>query len=83
MSKRQDRKEARAATHKLRKDPAWSVEGFKPKGPREKLRELETAEKSAEAMEASSECTACAEVRASSGDETAICQEHLAAAMGF
>lgn len=83
MSKRQDRKEARAAAHKLRKDPSWNPAGFKPSDPRDKLRELESAERSAEAMEASSECSECAQLRATSGDETALCQEHLAAAMGF
>lgn len=83
MSKRQDRKNARAAAHKLRKDPSWSTEGFKAKDPMEKLRELEVAEKSAKAMDASSECASCADERETTGDETALCQEHLADAMGF
>lgn len=83
MSKRQDRKEARAAAHKLRKDPSWNVEGFKAKDPFEKLRELEAAEKSAAAMESSVECAACTAARDSTGDETALCEDHLAAAMGF
>jgi hypothetical protein len=83
MSKRQDRKNARAAAHKLRKDASWNPEGFKPKDPMEKLRELDAKEKSAEAMAASDGCQACADVRAETGDDTALCDDHLAAAMGF
>ena len=83
MSKRQDRKKAREAAHKLRKDASWDTSSFKPKDPLEKLRELDAAEKSEQAMRASEACENCTKVRAETGDDTALCDDHLAAAMGF
>ena len=83
MSKRQDRKKAREAAHKLRKDPSWNPSGFKAKDPMEKLRELEAQEKSEEAMQASQECADCSAARKETNDDTALCDDHLAAAMGF
>ncbi len=83
MSKRQDRKATRAAAHKLRNDPSWSTDGFTAKDPMEKLRELEAAEKAADALKAASSCEACASAQAETGDETALCDDHLAEAMGF
>lgn len=83
-SKNSKRKAAREAAHKLRKsNPDWDPTQFKAKDPIEKLRELESEQKSAETYAGSAECEACTAEREKSGDETALCDQHLAEAMGF
>lgn len=81
MSKRQDRKDARAAAHKLRNDPAWAA----PVGndPMQKLRELDQQTRDERVFSDAAECDACVAARAVAGDETALCDDHLAEAMGF
>ena len=81
MSKRQDRKDARAAAHKLRNDPAWSAPTSVD--PMQKLRELDQQVRDARVFNEAEECAACVDARTSTGDETALCDDHLAEAMGF
>ncbi len=80
MSKRDD---ARKAAHKLARKTGWSVDDFEAKSPIEKLQELDAKDRSKDTYEDSEACAECAKAREESGDETALCQEHLAAAMGF
>ncbi len=83
-SKNQKRRAAREAAHRLRKkNPDWDPTKFKAKDPIEKLRELESEQRSKETYEGSTGCEACAGERQKSGDETALCEKHLAEAMGF
>lgn len=80
-SKTQRRKEARKAAHKLRSDVSW----MSPVGndPMEKLRQLDQQARDERVYDESGECAACRTARADSGDDTALCQTHLADAMGF
>ncbi len=81
MSKRQDRKDTRAAAHKLRNDPAWAP----PTGndPMEKLMKLDQEVRDDRVFGEAAVCEACSAERASTGDETALCATHLAEVMGF
>ena len=80
MSKRQIRKESRAAAHKLRSDVSWHVAKTDPM---EKLRELDQAARGERVYDEAAECQACVQARVLSEDETALCDTHLAEAMGF
>lgn len=79
-SKRQRRKAAREGARKLRNDPAWAAVA---KDPAQKLRELDQELRGARVYGESDECPACVKAREAAGDETALCDEHLAEAMGF
>ena len=81
MSKRQLRKESRAAAHKLKSDVAWTS----PVGadPMEKLQQLDQQARGERVYDEADECQACLKARAESGDQTALCETHLADAMGF
>jgi len=81
MSKRQIRKESRAAAHKLRSDVAWTS----PVGrdPMEKLQELDQEARDERVYGEAEQCQACTKARVESDDETALCDTHLAEAMGF
>ena len=80
-SKRQARKAAREGAHKLRSDVAWTSAA--KVDPMQKLRELDQEARGERVYDESTECQACIVVRVSSGDDTALCETHLADAMGF
>lgn len=79
-SKRQRRKAAREGARKLRNDPSWAAIA---KDPMEKLRELDQELRGERVYGESDECAACVKAREEAGDDTALCAEHLAEAMGF
>jgi len=79
-SNRQRRKAARAGAHKLKSDPAWKP---LPSDPMEKLRELDQQTRDARVYAETNQCEACRALRESTADETALCETHLAEAMGF
>ena len=81
MSKRQIRKDSRAAAHKLRTDPAWSAP--LSSDPMAKLMELNQQARDQRVFGESEACEACVATRAQTGDETALCDTHLAEVMGF
>lgn len=86
MSKRQKRRDTRQAAAVLRKKPGWEPlnKSFRP-SPEEQLRRLaqDGRTQTAYADPHASTCTACQEKRAEIGDDTALCTEHLAAALGL
>lgn len=80
-SKRQRRTQARAAAHKLRNDAAWAAP---PKSdPMQRLRELDQEARGERVFDEATACADCVAARAESGDETVLCERHLAEAMGF
>lgn len=79
-SNRQKRKETREAAAKLKKDAAWSLQSSDPM---EKLMQLDQEARNEEVFEESEACEACTRLRQKTNDETALCEEHLAEAMGF
>lgn len=51
--------------------------------PEEQLRALGQEDRNAAAFDAATNCDYCARERREKSDESALCREHLAAAMGF
>lgn len=83
MTKKPSRKSAREAAHALRQKSEWDTRKFVAKDPLEKLRELDAAERPERVYKETEACDSCMEQREVSGDETALCQTHLAQAMGL
>ena len=81
MSKRQNRKEARAMAHKLRSDVSWTAPVSND--PMEKLMALDQQARDQRVYGESEECQACLTARAEADDDTALCETHLAEVMGF
>ena len=81
-SNREKRKIAREGAQKL-KGTDWDPSGFVAKSPIERLQELAAQEAGQAAYSENMECAECVAERQKTGDETALCQKHLAEAMGF
>lgn len=82
-SEREKRRIAREGAQKLKNQPGWDPSTFKAKDPIQKLQELVASEMGQSAYAPDAVCEKCAKVRADLNDETALCEEHLAKAMGF
>ena len=76
-----DMNEVKRAAARLRQQRGWDPNTFATEDPKERLRQL-NQEHANEAIY-QKVCPDCAALREESGDETALCQEHLAEAMGF
>lgn len=76
------RKEIRDAARALRGRPGWDPTRQRSETPEERLANALTADRSGRVYEAAEECAACEAARRELGDETALCEEHLLAAMG-
>jgi xanthine dehydrogenase iron-sulfur cluster and FAD-binding subunit A len=82
-SNRQKKLRAKDGAAALRQKAGWDPAAFQKSSPTEQLRALEQQEKSAEAYSSAAICTACIQERAQLQDQTALCQKHLAEAMGM
>ena len=82
-SERQKKKIVQDGLRALRNKPGWDVQNFQGADPMERLHQLDQEVRSQKTYERSTECAACADLRQQTQDETALCDEHLAAAMGF
>ena len=83
MSKREKKRIVSEGLRKLQNDPSWRP---RPKTHEERLDELRRNDDVARIERVENdgdECVACAEARAELGDDTALCQGHLAEAMGL
>lgn len=80
QSNRQKRKAARQGAHKLARDPAWKTV---QSDPMQRLRELDQQARGERVFDEAQECAACRAAREETGDESALCETHLAEAMGF
>ena len=76
-----DMNDIKRKAQQLRQQRGWDPAKFASEDPRERLRQL-NQEHANEAIY-QQVCPACAAIREESGDDTALCQEHLAEAMGF
>ncbi len=70
---------------KLKQKKGWNPDHFVTEDPLEKLRQLnqEVANKALYDDAQKESCPDCLEVRQKSQDDTALCEKHLAEAMGF
>lgn len=66
---------------KLMNKPGWDPRRHVSEQPLEALQRLDQEARNDEIFEL--ECEACLEARAQTGDQSALCAEHLAQAMGF
>lgn len=82
-SHRQKKQHAKVGAEALRQKAGWDPSAFQRQSPKEQLRALEQQEQSADAYSSAAVCPACLQARAQLQDETALCQIHLAEAMGL
>ena len=88
MSKRDKPPSARSvrtSAQALRRRSEWDPERVlgKRERPEQRLAREIAAESSDAAYQAADGCEVCSAARAESGDDTALCDEHMAAAMGL
>ena len=67
----------------LKQRQGWDPERMTRETPLERLQQLDQELRDQEVYAATDACPACADARAASRDDTALCQAHLAEAMGF
>lgn len=82
-SKRQKRQSIRHGAHNLRNKPGWDPTNFERDDPLERLRDLSQQERTEASFNAAAGCAACQKEAETSGKDDALCQTHLAEAMGF
>jgi hypothetical protein len=83
ISHRQKKKTIEQGVRELRARPGWDVEAFRPADPLEQLMALDQQVRDQKAFAKAAECTRCIEARQQANDDTALCDTHLAEAMGF
>lgn len=67
----------------LKKKPGWDVEAFARRDIESDLRDFDQQLRGNQIYGESGECADCEGLREKSGDKTALCDDHLAKAMGF
>ena len=80
---KKDRDAVRRAAHQLARKTGWSTEDFQAKSPLEKLQELDAEAAGSQAYANAEACPECEKLRTQLNDDTALCEKHLAEAMGF
>ena len=82
-SNREKRRIAREGARRLQKKEGWDTTAFKARDPKERLRELDQQVRDEAVYGEAGACEACVKARVEADDETALCEQHLAEAMGF
>ena len=82
-SHRHKKRVVKEGLRKLRNQPGWDIEKYQESDPEEGLRQLDQQMRGNRVYGQSDHCEACQQTRHKSGDDTALCDEHLAAAMGL
>lgn len=82
-SNRQKRKRVAAGVRALKSRPGWDPANHVSETPQDALARLDQESRSERVYGEGDACDACAEARGASGDDSALCDAHLAAAMGF
>lgn len=82
-SRRELKRTAAKGVRALRNRPGWDPANHRSTSPEEQLAKLRDDAKRSESYSRADECEACRKERAESGDETALCEPHLMAAMGL
>ncbi len=76
-----DMSEIKRAARLLKQKQGWDPDTFVSEDPRDAMRRLNQAQKNEEVYQ--KQCDACLQAQQQAGDDTALCPEHLAEAMGF
>ena len=83
-SNRHKKKVVKEGLQELKNKPGWDVEAFvRRNNPEQQLRDFDQDLRGNQVYDESGGCGQCEKARRENGDETALCDEHLAAAMGF
>lgn len=83
ISKRKKKKIVQEGLKVLKNKPGWDIEAYRSASPEENLRNFDQQLRSNQTFRESSDCAECQALREKLGDDTALCDAHLAAAMGF
>lgn len=83
MSKRQQKKLVEEGVRELRNKPGWDPASFVSPDIKEKLLVLDQQSAGERAYSQGESCAECLAVREKKNDDTALCERHLAEAMGF
>ncbi len=82
-SNRHKKRVIKEGLRRLKNKPGWDVGSKGSSDPREGLRQLEQQMRGNQVYEKTQNCRDCTRARRESADETALCSEHLAQAMGL
>jgi len=82
-SRREIKRTVAKGVAELRNRPGWNPLAPSHPSAEDKLTALDQKMRTGAAYERAEACAACVEEREESGDETALCEEHLMAAMGL
>lgn len=84
-SNRHKKRVVQEGVRALKNKPGWDVESFVPASARaqERLMELDQQSRDEKVYDQARRCEGCEALRERSGDTTALCETHLAEAMGF
>lgn len=82
-SNRRKKKIVQEGLRQLKNKPGWDVEAFASRNIQDDLRDFDQQLRGNQVYQESGLCQDCVQVRNQSDDETALCDKHLAEAMGF
>lgn len=86
-SARHKKRVVQSGLRKLKNKPGWDVEAFRQRqgaqAGTQGLRDLEQKMRGHQVYDDSAICEPCKKQRQRTGDKTALCEQHLAAAMGL
>ncbi len=82
-SNRHKKKVVKEGLRALKNKPGWDVDAYRNRDPQQGLRQLEQSMRGHRTYEDAQSCTDCEAIRQDSDDETALCDRHLAEAMGL
>ena len=83
MSNRQRKKNVAQGVRRLKAKPGWDPASRVRESPEGAMARLDQESRSGKVYAEGEACQACVAARAEDGDESALCDAHLAAAMGF
>lgn len=83
MSRRQQKKIVEEGVRELRNKPGWDPSSFVSTSAKEKLLVLDQQSAGERAYSEGAACADCQAAREQRKDDTALCERHLAEAMGF
>ncbi len=67
----------------LKNKPGWDPEAFAQRDTEQELAHLEQKMRDHQVYQEADACSDCDDLRRDTGDDTALCQVHMAQAMGF
>ena len=82
-SNRRKKKIVQEGLRALKNKPGWDVEAFASRNVHDDLRDFDQQLRGNQVYDQSGLCEHCAKIRTDSSDPTALCDHHLAEAMGF